>query len=1366
MALASIHNRRGFFSDYWLGTLAAARSRDGARLTAAQARKLLDRLRRLTEGINGADPPDLTRFRERFARPLLEDLLGFALRENAEEPRLRPLATTHEPDAEPVAAIHLLPEADALDTPAVRRHLESALDHWKLDYGFLLTPEVLRLIRRPGAGARGAALDVHLSTLVEQDDLDSLQVLYRLLSAQNFVRGDDGTRPIDRLEAESRRHSAKVSGDLKQAVFDAAERIVGGLLADVRSRPEVFASQPSLQALRDAGFLALYRLLFILYAEARDERLIRHAFYQQHYSLDSLVTKLLRAPVDTLPANRFSLWAHLLALFRIFNEGIAPHLPELENIPPRGGYLFSDETPEGCLVRRLRLDDRSTAHVLLALATTKPRRGVGRERVSFRELDIEQLGNVYQGLLEYEPAEAGGTMIECRAQGREFVLTPDELVRLAETKSLIVRGDVAIVEGTEAARLHPETPDTAAADDEDETDDEADVEEETGEEETEDAEEEADKGIKSGETLRLLRRLEAGDFFFKPGTARKASGSYYTPTPIVDYLVREALAPLVADKSAADIERLRVIDLACGSAHFLVGAARFLGARLFEAYWQEGQGDPPPAFYPDRKLSTEVHARWDDEGPAWCKRRIVEHCLYGVDLNPAAVQLAQVALWIESLAGDRPLSFFAHHIRCGNSLLGSSLATFDQPPHPRLGKASDRRTLGLFEAELKRRLADALEERKLIDAPLPPEVRADTPEEFIYKADRLRRAEEATKTARLLLDLRSAAAFVPEIWASFPTLMSSAHLEADARACNWWDDFQHVRERERFFHWELEFPEVFAAGEGTGGGFDCVLGNPPWEKIKPDRKEFYGRADVLIRAYTGGELDARIRELEQAHPELSDAFDRYADRLKTLATCLKSGGDYRYVDWAINGRSTGGDPDLFKFFLERAHQVLKPGGRLGYLVPSALYNNEGCTGLRHLLLDEMQIERFYGFENRKKIFNIHSSYKFVCLVAKKQTANADAEFHAAFMRHDLDELASGPPSGVEVLIRRSEIERLSPGTLAFLEYRSERDRELVLAMYGLLPGQTPRPLLGDKGPGAWNVRFYREFDMTNDRDLWTDPVTSKLYNPRQILGPVLGTKSESPYYDPAAWPDIRARMAEKGFWPLYQEAHIHQYVCEFKPIMRWVKLEAAQRKYGRIPPSKPRLVIRRPTRNTDERTCIAALLPDRSCFGDTLTAVDIDEHKQDHLLAVLNSFVFDYEVRQRVGGRDLRPYQLSVLAVPLPDNLRNLRTITSFSQGGATQWVYEIKSQWEFLFQIELAVAQAYGLTADDLAHILSTFPVFARKRPAFYAYLLARVKEWKEETGASSRRRYARRDSESALPQAAEDMPPYGKGPETARDS
>lgn len=954
MALPSIRNQRGFFSDYWLSTLAGARGAAGPKLTSAQARKVLERLSRLVEAASGADEADLARFRERFARPLLLDWLGFDLHENAAEPRLRPLSIADDTGTfgPHVALVLLCPDAEQLDSRQARQHLEDELTVRQLDHGFVLSPAALRLVRRPGLGNRGASFDVALDVAAEQKDVESLATAYRVLAAQNFARGADGLRAIDRLEAESRRHGARVSSDLKASVFDAAEHIVRGFLQDAREREAELPAPPSLPSLRDAGFLALYRLLFILYAEARDERLLSHRLYQRSYSLDSLVTRLLSRPLDQWPANRDGLWQHLLALFRVFNEGIRPNPPDLENIPPRGGRLFSDATPEGAMLRSMRLGDRHTAQILLALATSRPRRGVGRERVSFRELDIEHLGNVYQGLLDYEPAEAAETMIVCGTGGRELALTADEVVRLVELKSLVVRGDPAIVEGTAAARLHPD----AAADDRDNEDEAADDEAESDEEDDDD--EEAVPAVKRGSTLKLTRRLEPGAFYFRPGSARKASGSYYTPTPMVDYLVGETLGPLVQDKPAAVIERLRVIDIACGSAHFLVGAARFLGRALHAAHRRERGNDPPPEFHPQRALTPAVRERWDAEGEAWCKRRVVERCLFGVDLNPAAVQLAQVALWIESLAGDRPLGFFAHHVRNGNSLLGSWLARYELAPDPELQRLPDRRTRGLFEAEIGKRLHEALEERRLIDAPLPPEVAGDTPDEYVYKEDRLRRAEAATAEARLLLDLRSASPFLPAIWRDFPMLISAFDLEADARQRPWWAEFDATRQRERFFHWELEFPEVFV--ETDRPGFDAVLGNPPWDKVLPTKLDFYGGVDALFSEFKGQALGQREREIQARHPGLAARFDAYQERAKTLARVLRDGGDFELAE----ARSKSAHEELAKYFVDRSLRLTAREGAAGLVVPSVFYNGDGWVGVRRHLLGEATIARFYGFENR------------------------------------------------------------------------------------------------------------------------------------------------------------------------------------------------------------------------------------------------------------------------------------------------------------------------------------------------------------------------------------------------------------------
>jgi len=1302
MALASIQNRKGFFSDYWLGSLLSARGASGARLTTAQARKALWRVSRLVDAFDNSETPDLTRFREQFVRPVLEEILGYALLENAEEPRLRPLKAGDGNGGPPVALAWLLPEAEDLDSAKARRQLEAGLIAQNLDYGLMLTPQALRLVRNPRHAPRGASFDVSLASIADSEDVDSLAAAYRVLAAQNFAPDASGKRPIDTLELESRRHSAKVSNDLKDAVFEAAERIVGGFLADVRSRPGDFTSPPPVSELRDAGFLALYRLLFILYAEARDTRLIGHTLYQRSYSLDSIVAKLLRTPPERIAANRNALWSHLQAIFRIFNEGMAPNLPELENIPPRGGRLFSEETAEGRLLHSLRLHDRDTAAILLALATTRPRRGVGRERVSFRELEIEQLGHVYEGLLEYEPGEASQLMIEVSVGGRDLALTPDEIVRLCAQKQLHLRGDSAHVEGTVAAELHPEL---APDDEEDEARDEGEGEDES----SEDAEEE-EPGIERGASLKLLRRIEPGEFFFKPGAARKSSGSYYTPTAMVDDLARHALRPLVENRSAAEIERLRVIDIACGSGHFLVGTARFLGPKLFEAYRREHGGNPPPDFHPDRALSGEVRARWEAEGQDWCRRRIVEKCLFGVDLNPAAVQLAQVALWIESLAGDRPLSFFSHHIRCGNSLLGSSLARFDAPPDPQLGKPTDRMTRGLFETELRGTLDHALAERRLIDAPMPPEIRRDTPEEYAYKDDRLRRAEAAITQAKLLLDLRSASPFLPAVWKELPMLMSSFDLDTDARQRPWWKQFDEMRSRERFFHWELEFPEVFLDTERPG--FDAVLGNPPWDEVRPKKYEFYGQRDVLIRAFKGHELEHRINELHRQVPGLEDEFQKYSERIGVMRRLLRQEVDFPLSE----ARSQLSRVDVSKSFLDRAIHICRQDGAVGMVMPSIVYNGDACVGIRRFLLNDAWIDRFYGFENRKKVFSIDSRYKFINLVARK-TKQTAGRFTVAFMRHDLEELEGSASKPWQVQVTREEIEQLSPETLALLEFRGPRDQEIIRKMY------QGRPTLGGRRPGSWGARLFdylaheNLYNATWDKDLFTDPATGKLYSPKSVLGD-----------DPRSEHEAIEQMRSRGFWPIYEGKHIDQFLVGVKPIRWWLSVAQAKEKYGKEPRSESTLVFRETASNTNERTCIAAVLPQFSAGSHKLTGVLVEYVDPHRALTVFNSFCFDFALRLRTAGTSVSFTYVLPMPVPTAAAVNQLPVIqTRLALGSGIEHLTQDESSWPSLWEANSAVAIAYGLTADDLAHILANFPVCARKWQNFMAFFLERLRDWRD---------------------------------------
>ncbi len=301
MALGAVRNHRGFFSDYWLGTLLGSRRSPAPRLTADQLRRRTYRLSRLVEVAGTPEGLDLTRFRERFARPLLGDVFDFTLQEGEPGARLHSMVGDAEADgARAVACLRLCPKPEELDARPARRELEEALLAAGLDHGFLLSPDCLRLIRTPGSGSRGAAFDLVLPSAALPGD-DSLAVAYRILSAGSFEPGPAGRRPIDVLEAESREHSAQVCTELKGAVFEAAERIVGAFVADTRERTEELGPVP-LGDLRDAGFLALYRLLFILYAEARDERLAGHRLYQASYALEPLIGELLKSPRDSLPA--------------------------------------------------------------------------------------------------------------------------------------------------------------------------------------------------------------------------------------------------------------------------------------------------------------------------------------------------------------------------------------------------------------------------------------------------------------------------------------------------------------------------------------------------------------------------------------------------------------------------------------------------------------------------------------------------------------------------------------------------------------------------------------------------------------------------------------------------------------------------------------------------------------------------------------------------------------------------------------------------------------------------------------------------------------------------------------------------------
>jgi uncharacterized protein (DUF433 family) len=794
----------------------------------------------------------------------------------------------------------------------------------------------------------------------------------------------------------------------------------------------------------------------------------------------------------------------LRALFQLLRDGV--DLGPEGRIPAYGGGLFSPVRDQDSPLPDfddLTVGDATVAQVLDLLTHVQTKRG--KVTLSYRELDVEQLGALYEGLLERAVDyvdESTGPLWRIRLDGDLVVVTEDQLGDLRRR-----RGEV----GGEAAEERPEP--------EDDEDNDAEA---ADEEEVE--EEEAEIVVSTGKKkpIRVLppspgapNPVPVGSIILRPGFGRKQTGSYYTNSAFVEYLVREAVDPLAEGKRPEEILQLAVCDPAMGSGHFLVGACRRLAEHLLVAYKAryaeeaaraEARGEErlPHELLIEAGIHAELAAIWGNE-PAEltvCRRLIAFHCLYGVDKNPLAVELARVSLWLATAASDHPLTFLNHRLLCGDSLLGITVDDLLRPFLARAGKrkkaderplTGDREILGGYAGvaseELHRRLQQSFRFLREIER-----LETEQPGDFEHQQQAYLAMQQELEDFIEGHFLRIGRAFLDE-----------SHPAAHPDVANQWmkeiQDLHRVTEdtraraeaaivqgrKLRAFCWELAFPERFfepdpdrdGVRQKAKRGFDALLGNPPWEKIKPAKKEFFAQYDPAIRDYQGQSLNQRIAEISRRNPEAPARWQEYEALSKRLAALLLKGGIYDWQIVEVNGEKTGGDPDLFKLFLERFYQLVRPGGRVGVLMPAGLYALEGATGLRQLMFTQAKVEAIYSFENAFERFfpNVDSRMKFITLVFRKEAA-ASQNFPAAFMLRNEKFLAlpRAEREARSVRITSDYIRLTSPGYLSVVEVRDERERAFVERIYRAVPP------LGKKleGPGEWNVQFLREFDMTND----------------------------------------------------------------------------------------------------------------------------------------------------------------------------------------------------------------------------------------------------------------------------------------------
>ena len=760
---------------------------------------------------------------------------------------------------------------------------------------------------------------------------ETLRVLWTLAGA-----GAVGGRVplLDRAVEASARHGVEVCRALGDGMLDALRTVVQALAADHTHR------RAPLPALLEQSLTVLYRVLFLLFAEARGLVPVWHPLYRDKYTIDAIVSTLLAG-------GRYrGVWAALQAISRLAHAGC--RAGDLR-VTPFNGRLFSPlDAPAA---ERGRISDEAIGGAVLAVGTTGCGRD-GRARISYGDLDVEQLGAVYEHVLDYEPA-----------------------------------------------------------------------------------------------------RRAAGITLVRTGDLRKASGTFYTPRAVTGYLVRRTLAPLVRNRTAAGILGLRVVDPAMGSGAFLVAACRYLARAAEEALVRDGEWHAPDVTPADRVS---------------LRREVAQRCLYGVDLNPMAVQLARLSLWLATLAGDKPLSFLDHHLAAGDSLAGASFADIAWRPPGRTGRRRRGPALPLFEADPKAMLRDAAAERVRL---------ALDPDEEVQVVRRKEAALAALESGELsrwkaVLDLWCACWFWDDGEPPAPALFHDVAGALLGRrpslpprvAREWKDRAAAVAARRRFLHWEAEFPEVFFDAQGRripAGGFDAVLGNPPWDMVRGDSGEDALRA--------GRRADAR-----------------------------------RLIDFArgsgIYTADVRSHVNRYQLFVERSLQLARRGGRIGLVLPSGVATDAGGAPLRRHLFERAQVDSILGLDNRAGIFAIHRSVRIALLTA---TAGPPTDRIACRFSvtdpSELDAIDDGASTpAFPVTLSRDFLARLSGGDdLGVPELTDATDLRIVDRVASAHPWLS--------APEGWRARFGRELNASDDRGAFVPATGSRTSRP------VLEGKQISPF---------------------------------------------------------------------------------------------------------------------------------------------------------------------------------------------------------------------------------------------------------------
>ena len=1170
----------------------------------------------------------------------------------------------------------------------------------RIRWGILTNGRVWRLYDRRALPRASGYCEVDLKTALHADDGFHALRAFRLLFGRPAFSPQQGAQTsfLEDALAEGRRYEEQVAHDLSGAVFDEVyPALVRALAAE---------SGAELADVRQAALIFLYRLLFLLYAEDRDLLPVnddRYDDYGLRKSVRDDIDKRMAAG-DTFSTFASRYYDHIATLCRQIDRGDASI-----GLPPYNGGLFAQQAAP--MLEQARLSDAALAPIIYNLSHTEGEGG--RRYVNYRDMTVQQLGSIYERLLEREPVRS--------AEG-EIVVRPNSY-------------------------------------------------------------------------------------------ARKDSGSFYTPQPLVDLIVERTLTPLLEERRAAfhakatalqsdtrakddrldDLRPLdpaaaaldlKLLDPAMGSGHFLVTAVDYLSDAIAElveyaptaAPWLENAYTSPLL---DRieaiRADILERARASDwvidaaqlSDQAVIRRMVLKRCIYGVDKNPLTVELAKVSLWLHSFTVGAPLSFLDHHLRCGDSLTGlrvhdavqelSRLGGFTsasaiQAAENAAGTMQEIEDMSdAYIAEVEKSAA-LFQEVEKTTAGLRGLLNTFCGVNWLAAGMKVRQRGEFEAPLQGIIVSQEEKAF---------SLLSKGPDSVDAadpvRQHTLWPEFtetwrtaREVAGREGFLHWEAAFPGVWHGWQDDEptGGFDAVIGNPPWDRIKLQEVEWFAtRSPELALAPTAAARRRGIRQLRDEGDPLASEFDDAKLRADRLGQLIRASGHYPLLG--------GGDINLYSLFVERAMRLVKPDGIVGLLTPSGIYADKTAARFFQSVSTNGRVGGLFDFENRRlgtdlpPFFpDVDSRFKFCALIFGGEERKF-AQTDCAFFLHDT--AAIDDPDRCFPLAA-ADFARVNPNTGTAPVFRTRRDADITRSIYERHPVLVDRS--GDEEVRVWPIQHLRQFDMTNDSHLFQSaamlekdgfyPVDGNRWKKgEELYLPLYEGKMVGLYDHRTASvlinPENLNRPAQPSLSSL-EELKDPQFLP--KPAF-WISASHVSKTF----PSSMgwTLVYRRITAPTNARTTLATILPwcGVSYTIPMLRSGNSEMTASDAacLKSVLSSFCFDYVSRQKLQGTSMSLSSLEQLPVIAPadydrafgattaralvrDHVLRL-TYTAHDMApfardlgyNGPPFIWNEEERRHLRARLDALYFHLYGLTRDDAAYILDTFPIVRRHDEAAFGH-------------------------------------------------